>query len=285
MTSSALENLQRYMDLSLEQLQDAATKKDACSALGVFLDQLEDGSIRTAYRDENGDWQVNEPVKKGILLGFKLGQIVPMGEKQVLPFYDKDTFPLQQFDLEKKIRIVPGGSSVRRGAFVAEHVTLMPPSYINVGAFVDKNTMIDSHALVGSCAQVGKRVHLSAAAQIGGVLEPIGAVPVIIEDDVFIGGNAGIYEGTIVRSLAVIAAGVILTSSTQVFDLPNQQIIKAKPNAALEIPQRAVVGPGARPAKGDFAKSHGLCVSTPIIVKYRDERTDKKAALEQVLRS
>ena len=279
-----LEQLQLFIELTSEKLQEKENKDTALDLFNSFLEQLESGQIRTARHDENGIWQVDERVKKGILFGFRLGEIVSMGEAKVLPFYDKNTYPVQEFDLERKIRIVPGGTSVRRGAFIGDLVTMMPPSYVNVGAFVDEGTMIDSHALVGSCAQIGKRVHLSAAAQIGGVLEPIGAMPVIVEDDAFIGGNCGIYEGTLISRMAVIAAGVILTSSSQVFDLPNKKIITATSEGRLIIPEGAVVVPGARPAKGEFAISHGLSVATPIIVKYRDDRTDKKATLEQALR-
>ncbi len=283
MTNKLFFEMQNYFDMSSDELRQETNIKSAYALCNQFLTALEKGEIRTASCDAQGAWQVNDQVKKGILFAFKLGVVVPMGD-EALPFYDKDTLTLQHFSAEQRIRIVPGGSSVRRGAYVGPQVTMMPPAYINVGAYVDEGTMVDSHALVGSCAQIGKRVHLSAAAQIGGVLEPIGAMPVIIEDDAFIGGNTGIYEGTIVRSLAVIAAGVILTSSTQVFDLPNQRIISSGPGVPLEIPKGAVVVPGSRPAKGDFAKAHGLSVATPIIVKYRDAQTDRKAALETALR-
>jgi 2,3,4,5-tetrahydropyridine-2-carboxylate N-succinyltransferase len=223
-------------------------------------------------------------VKKGILFGFKLGRLVELGDA-ALPFVDKDTYPVRGFSPSDRVRIVPGGSSVRRGAHLAPSVTLMPPAYVNVGAFVDEGTMVDSHALVGSCAQVGKRVHLSAAAQIGGVLEPVGAVPVVIEDDAFVGGNVGVYEGTLVRTRAVLAAGVILTRSTKVFDLVNEKELVASGDAPLEIPAGAVVVPGSRPASGAWAQKLGLHVAAPMIVKYRDEKTDAKASLESVLRA
>jgi 2,3,4,5-tetrahydropyridine-2-carboxylate N-succinyltransferase len=277
-------SLQPYLNLSVDELRAPNVNQAAKAALSDFLLALEQGHIRTASRDANGTWHVEPRVKQGILLGFRLGDMVSMGDV-ALPFVDKDTFPVQQFGVERKVRIVPGGSSVRRGAYVAPTVTMMPPAFINVGSYVDEGTMVDSHALVGSCAQIGKRVHLSAAAQIGGVLEPIGAMPVIIEDDVFVGGNTGIYEGTIVRSRAVIAAGVILTASVQVYDLPNQRILSAAKGSPLEIPEGAVLVPGSRPAKGEFAVSNGLSVATPIIVKYRDDKTDGKAALEGALRS
>ena len=266
-----------------EKIFAALEENPSKQTVSEFLTALETGLIRTAFRNKQGQWQVEPRVKKGILLGFKLGELTSMGDGS-LSFVDKDTFPIQHFGPERKIRVVPGGSSVRRGAYLAPSVTMMPPAYVNVGAFVDEGTLIDSHALVGSCAQVGKRVHLSAAAQLGGVLEPIGALPVIVEDDAFIGGNVGIYEGTVVRSKAVIAAGVILTSSTQIYDLPNERILSAKAGQPLEIPEGAVVVPGARPAKGEFAKAHGLSVATPLIIKYRDAKTNGKAALEEALR-
>ncbi len=273
-----------FLHLSADDLQKSDVEPKVRAAFAVFLDALESGTIRTASKNSEGVWQVEQRVKQGILLGFRLGKIIEMGDA-CLPFTDKDTYPVQYFSADRRVRLVPGGSSVRRGSYVAPGVTIMPPAYINVGAFVDEGTMVDSHALVGSCAQVGKRVHLSAAAQLGGVLEPIGAVPVIIEDDVFIGGNCGIYEGTIVRTRAVIGAGVILTSSTRVYDLVNQRILSATSESPLEIPENAVVVPGSRPIKGEFAQSHGLSIATPLIIKYRDAKTDGKAALEEALRS
>ena len=237
----------------------------------LILEQLESGERRAAYRDAQGLWVPDLEVKQAILQAFKETQVSMMGT-----FIDK--FSTQKFDLSRQVRLVPGGSSVRIGCYVAKGVIIMPPAYINIGAYVDEHTLVDSHALVGSCAQIGKRVHLSAAAQIGGVLEPIGASPVIVEDDAFIGGNTGLYEGIQIGSRAVIAAGVILTSSTPIYDLVHKKIWTGR------VPENAVVIPGARQAKSDFAKTHGLSLATPIIVKYRDAKTDSKAALESALR-
>ena len=252
---------------------------------------LEAGTLRSAEPDPSTatGWRVNAWVKRGILLGFRLGALEDMsGHHQlgesVLCFVDKATYPIRRFTPEDGIRIVPGGSSVRSGAHLAKGVVMMPPAYVNAGAFVDEGTMIDSHALVGSCAQIGKRVHLSAAAQIGGVLEPVNASPVIIEDDALIGGNTGVYEGTIVRSRAVLAAGVILTRGTPVYDLPNNTILKATPQTPLIIPPGAVVVAGSRAIQSGTGKALGLSVYTPIIVKYRDEKTDLSTTLEDLLR-
>jgi 2,3,4,5-tetrahydropyridine-2-carboxylate N-succinyltransferase len=237
----------------------------------LILEQLESGERRAAYRNADNIWVADQEVKQAILQAFRESSLQVMGD-----YVDK--FGTQKFDLSHQVRLVPGGSSVRIGCYVAKGVVIMPPAYINIGAYVDEHTLVDSHALVGSCAQIGKRVHLSAAAQIGGVLEPVGASPVIIEDDAFIGGNTGLYEGIQVGSRAVIAAGVILTSSTPIYDLVHEKIWTGR------VPENAVVVPGARKAKGDFAQTHGLSVSTPIIVKYRDAKTDGKAALESALR-
>ena len=250
-----------------------------------FLAGLSAGELRAAHRDDEGRWRVDTLVKRGILLGFRIGTIVDLTESSGLQFSDKDTYALKPIPtLERGIRIVPGGTTIRPGAYIAPQVTLMPPAYVNVGGYVDEGTMIDSHALVGSCAQIGKRCHLSAAAQIGGVLEPIGQVPVVIEDDVFVGGGCGIYEGTIVREGAVLAAGTILTRATRVYDLLNQRVLAASADAPLEIPQDAVVVPGSRPAAGDFATEKGLQIYTPIIIKYRDHRTGASTTLEEALR-
>jgi len=250
-----------------------------------FKTELREGRIRAAEKDENGNWQTNAWVKQGILLGFKMGEMVTMSfSGESFQFFDKNTFPLRPMNLDDKIRIVPGGTTIRDGSYVAENVVLMPPSYVNVGAFVDEGTMIDSHALVGSCAQIGKRVHISAAAQIGGVLEPINANPVIIEDDCLIGGNTGVYEGVIVREKAVLASGVILTRSTPVFDLVNSAIYKADGEKSLEIPAGAVVVQGSRQITSGFGKENGLSIYAPVIVKYRDERTDAATKLEDYLR-
>ncbi len=250
-----------------------------------FKSALTRGKIRAAERDENGSWQTNAWVKQGILLGFKMGAIIEMSKREeTLKFFDKETYPLRPISLADKIRVVPGGSSIRDGSFVAPGVVCMPPCYVNVGAFVDEGTMIDSHALVGSCAQIGKRVHLSAAAQIGGVLEPINANPVIIEDDCLIGGNTGVYEGVIVREKTVLASGVILTGSTPVFDLVKGEIYKKTAENPLEIPAGAVVVPGARQVTNETGRNWGLSLYAPVIVKYRDEKTDTATKLEDYLR-
>ncbi len=260
--------------------------KDFTAGHRALFDQfkaaLNRGEIRAAERDGDGTWRVNAWVKQGILLGFRMGQLADMSAG--LRFFDKDTYPLRPMSTADNVRIVPGGSSIRDGAFVAPGVVCMPPMYVNVGAYVDEGTMIDSHALVGSCAQIGKRVHLSAAAQIGGVLEPVGAVPVIIEDDVLVGGGCGVYEGTIVHERAVLAAGTILTGSTPVYDLAREKIYQRTPDAALEIPAGAVVVPGSRSVRGETGRAWGLSLYAPVIVKYRDEKTDRAVQLEDYLR-
>jgi 2,3,4,5-tetrahydropyridine-2-carboxylate N-succinyltransferase len=256
-----------------------------------FRDQLTQGKIRAAEKVD-GKWTVNPWVKQGILLGFRLGELADMSvgastkeaSSSGLSFIDKDTFPARQFTIADRVRVVPGGSSVRTGAYVAPSVICMPPMFINVGAYVDEGTMIDSHALVGSCAQIGKRVHLSAAAQVGGVLEPINAAPVIIEDDVLIGGNCGVYEGTLVRARAVLGAGTILTRSTPLYDLVKGEVYRATADAPLEVPENAVVVPGSRAVKKGAAAEWNLSLYTPVIVKYRDEKTDKGIELEDWLR-
>ena len=260
-----------------------ADRTEAVKTIGLFLAELEHGTTRAAWRDHNGVWQVEPWVKEGILAAFRFGVLAEFASG-ALSFVDKDTIPARRFKKEDGIRIVPGGSSIRRGAYIGKGVVMMPPAFVNVGAYVDEDTMIDSHALVGSCAQVGKRVHISAAAQIGGVLEPIGSMPVVVEDDVVIGGNSGIYEGTIVHGRAVIGAGVILTGSTPVYDIVRGQIYRKEPDRPLEIPFGAVVVPGARKLKAEFAEALGLQIATPIIVKYRDEKTDSATALEEALR-
>ena len=250
-----------------------------------FKAALRKGEIRSAEKDSNGTWHANSWVKQGILLGFRMGRMVEMGKPtETLRFFDKDTFPLRPMTIDDGVRIVMGGSAIRDGSYVAPTVVVVPPAYINVGAYVDEGTMVDSHALVGSCAQIGKRVHLSAAAQIGGVLEPVNATPVIIEDDVLVGGNTGVYEGTILRELAVLASGVILTRSTPVFDLPNERVIKAVDGGSLEIPAGAVVVQGSRAVTTGFGKENNLSIYCPVIVKYRDERTDAATQLEDYLR-
>ena len=249
----------------------------------AFRAALSRGEVRAA-EPAGGGWRVNAWVKRAILLGFRMGALVEMSERETLRFFDKDTFPLKPLTLGDAVRVVPGGSSIRDGAYVAPGVVCMPPMYVNVGAYVDEGTMIDSHALVGSCAQIGRRVHLSAAAQIGGVLEPAGALPVIVEDDVLVGGGCGLYEGTIVRRGAVLAPGTILTGSTPVFDLVRGATYRRGADAPLEIPAGAVVVPGSRPAAGARAAALGLSLYTPVIVKYRDESTTAATALEEALR-
>jgi 2,3,4,5-tetrahydropyridine-2-carboxylate N-succinyltransferase len=260
---------------------------DARGVVDALLDALERGDARAAEVRDDGRWHAVPWVKRGILLGFRVGRLVRMGaegERAALSFVDKDTYPPRRFDPGAGVRIVPGGSAVRRGAYLGPGVVCMPPAYVNVGAYVGAGTMVDSHALVGSCAQIGERVHLSAAAQVGGVLEPINASPVVIEDDVFVGGGCGVYEGTIVRARAVLAAGVVLTRGTPVYDLVREDVYRASDDRPLEIPPGAVVVPGARRVRGGWAEAQGLALQTPVIVKYRDERTDAAAALEQWLR-
>lgn len=256
----------------------------AAAAFRDLRSALEAGEIRAAEPDRAAPtgWRVNAWVKRGILLGFRLGQLEEGGTD--LSFVDKNTFPLRRFLPEQGIRIVPGGSSVRAGAFLARGVVAMPPMYVNVGAYVDEGSMIDSHALVGSCAQVGKRVHLSAAAQVGGVLEPVNASPVILEDDVLVGGNCGVYEGTVVRERAVLAAGTVLTRGTPVYDLVHGHVLRAEAETPLVIPRGAVVVPGARAVTKGRGEEWKLSVYTPVIVKYRDEKTELSLELEDLLR-
>ncbi|HEX2640037.1 MAG TPA: 2,3,4,5-tetrahydropyridine-2,6-dicarboxylate N-succinyltransferase [Pyrinomonadaceae bacterium] len=250
-----------------------------------FKSALRRGEIRSAEKDPQGNWHANTWVKQGILLGFRMGQMVEMSKpSETFVFFDKETYPPRPMSLDDKVRIVPGGSTVRDGSYVAPGVVMMPPCYVNVGAYVGEGTMIDSHALVGSCAQIGKRVHLSAAAQIGGVLEPVNANPVVIEDDVLVGGNTGVYEGTVVRERAVLASGVILTRATPIFDLPNNRVIKSDGDRPLEVPAGAVVVQGSRAITSGFGKENGLSIYCPIIVKYRDEKTDASTRLEDYLR-
>ncbi|MDP2957100.1 MAG: 2,3,4,5-tetrahydropyridine-2,6-dicarboxylate N-succinyltransferase [Longimicrobiales bacterium] len=264
---------------------------EARSVVDALLDALQEGAVRSGERGDDGTWRAVPWVKRGILVAFRAGTMVPvagpcaqgpLGETGA--YFDKDTLPLRRFVAADGVRIVPGGSAVRRGAYLAPGVVCMPPMYVNVGAWVGSGTMIDSHALVGSCAQVGERVHLSAAAQIGGVLEPVNAAPVVIEDDAIVGGNAGVYEGTVVRRRAVLGAGVVLTRGTPVYDLVHQRVLRAGPGTPLEIPEDAVVVGGARAVSGTWGKELGLSVYTPIIVKYRDEKTDLATALEGWLR-
>src|SRR5947209_6031683 len=267
----------------LASLKPNTDRPESLKVIGLFRTELEKGTVRAAMRDADGVWAAQPWVKQGILAAFRSGTVTEYPAAS-LSFIDKDTLPARRFKPQDGVRIVPGGSSVRRGAYIGKGVVMMPPAYVNIGAYVDDDTMIDSHALVGSCAQVGKRVHLSAAAQIGGVLEPVGNVPVVIEDDVVVGGNSGVYEGTIVRGRAVIGAGVVLTGSTPGYDILRVQIYCGTPSLPLEFPYVGVVIPGARPMKGAFAEQHGLHVTTPMIVKYRDEKTDSSTALEEALR-
>lgn len=250
-----------------------------------FKAALNRGEIRAAERDESGRWRANVWVKRAILLGFRLGSLTEMSTRgSAWRFFEKDTYPRRDFNLSDNVRIVPGGSSIRDGAYVAPGVVCMPPMFVNVGAYIDAGTMIDSHALVGSCAQIGKRVHLSAAAQVGGVLEPVGATPVIIEDDVLVGGGCGVYEGTVVREGAVLGAGTILTGSTPVYDLPRGLIYRSTEESQLEIPPGAVVVPGSRAIEKGPGREWGLSLYAAVIVKYRDEKTDQAVRLESSVR-
>jgi 2,3,4,5-tetrahydropyridine-2,6-dicarboxylate N-succinyltransferase len=275
-----------------EQIAALATSSAADPELAreIFAElraALSQGSVRAAEPDaaSPGGWRVNTWVKQGILLGFKFGRVVDMSaDHGRWPFFDKDTLPLKPLAVDAGVRVVPGGSTVRDGAFIGQKVICMPPMYINIGAYVGDETLVDSHALVGSCAQIGRRVHLSAAAQIGGVLEPVGALPVIIEDDVLVGGNCGVYEGAIVKRRSVLAAGTVITGSTPVYDLPNGRIIRAEAGVPLIIPAGAVVVPGSRQVTAGRGPEWGLSLATPVIVKYRDEQTDARTALEEGLR-
>ncbi len=264
--------------------------RDAEDVVDALLTALEKGEVRAAERGDDGEWKAVTWVKRGILLGFRVGQVIDMtsyaaeGAPARFFFFDKHTYPTRGFDVDDGVRIVPGGSSIRRGAYVASGVVCMPPMFVNVGAYIDTGTMVDSHALVGSCAQVGKRVHLSAAAQIGGVLEPVNAAPVVIEDDALVGGNTGVYEGTIVRRRAVLAAGVVLTRGTPVFDLVKQTVYRGSAASPLVIPEGAVVVPGARAVRSGWGAEQQLSLQTPVIVKYRDQDTDLSTALETWLR-
>ena len=282
------DRLKRTID---ELVADPAPPPEyARESVAELLGLLERGEVRAAECGADNQWRAVPWVKRGILLGFRVGAVVDMSRVEPgdhvasFSFFDKDTYPLRALTLADGVRVVPGGTAIRRGAYFAAGVVCMPPSYVNVGAYVAAGSMIDSHALVGSCAQVGMRVHLSAAAQLGGVLEPVNAAPVVIEDDVVVGGNCGVYEGTVVRRGAVLGAGVILTRSTPVFDLVNETVYRASPGQPLEIPAGAVVVPGARRISTPWATEMNLSLATPIIVKYRDERTDAATALEESLR-
>ena len=256
----------------------------ALEAFRALNAELNAGTVRAAERGVDGVWRANAWVKAGILLGFRLGRIGPAATGGPFPFYDKDTYPLRAMRPDQGVRIVPGGSAIRDGCYIGTAVICMPPMYINVGAYVGEGTMVDSHALVGSCAQIGRRVHLSAAAQIGGVLEPPGALPVIIEDEVLVGGNCGVYEGTVVRERAVLAPGTILSGGTAVFDLVRDRIYRRDGDQPLEIPPGAVVVPGTRPVKSGPGAAAGIGLYAPVIVKYRDDKTDAAVRLEELLR-
>jgi len=277
--------LRERIESALSGSAAGAAGSDARTVVDDLLTALESGELRAAEKDSEGTWNAVQWVKRGILLGFQAGALTDMSDPDSLfRYFDKNTYPPRALTLDDAVRVVPGGSAIRRGAFVSPGVVCMPPMYINVGAYVGKATMVDSHALVGSCAQIGERVHLSAAAQIGGVLEPVNASPVVIEDDVIVGGNCGIYEGTVVRERAVIGAGVVLTRGTPVFDLVREKVYRGSALRPLEIPADAVVVPGARKVNAPWAESEGLSLQTPVIVKYRDDKTDNATALEGWLR-
>jgi len=271
---------QRITDLADQG--DAVNRGAAGDAVADLIQAMNAGDVRAAEPTDDG-WATNAWVKQGILLGFRIGRTADYSTDD-FPFYDKNTYPVKPLRKADDVRLVPGGSSIRTGSYVAPGVVCMPPMYVNVGAYVGEDTMVDSHALVGSCAQIGRRVHLSASAQVGGVLEPIHASPVIVEDDVFVGGGAGLYEGCVVRSGAVLAAGVTLTSSTRLYDLVEETVYTAADDAPLTVPENAVVVPGSRAVDSDFGREHGLSLSTPIIVKYRDADTEAATALEDALR-
>ena len=267
----------------LAALTPNTDRTESLKVVGLFLTELEKGTVRAAMRDADGVWAAQPWVKQGILTAFRIGTVTEYPAAS-LSFVDKDTLPARRFKPQDGIRIVPGGTSVRRGAYIGNGVVIMPPAYVNVGAYVGEGTLIDSHALVGSCAQVGKRVHLSAGAMLGGVLEPVGAMPVIVEDEVLVGGNCGVYEGAVVGRRAVLGSGVILTGSVTVYDVPRKTMYRRNADQPLRIPEGAVVVPGSRRLLDVFAERHGLALYTPVIVKYRDEKTDAAASLEEALR-
>jgi 2,3,4,5-tetrahydropyridine-2,6-dicarboxylate N-succinyltransferase len=268
--------------------QGSAASKDAArESFAQLRAELSAGRVRAAEPDSASPtgWRVNIWVKQGILLGIRFGDVVDMGiGKGRMPFFEKDTLPLKPLEVADQVRLIPGGSSVRDGAYLGKGIICLPPMYINIGAYVGDGTLVDSHALVGTCAQIGQRVHLSAAAQIGGVIEPVGAMPVIVEDDVLVGGNCGVYEGAIIKRRAVLAAGTIITGSTPIYDLPNERIIKPEPGQPLVVPEGAVVVPGARQVSVGAGREWGLSLATPVIVKYRDEKTDARTELERWIR-
>jgi len=275
---------------TIAQLFGQGAQADKAAAREAFFElqkKLSAGEVRAAEPDpaSPSGWRVNTWVKQGILLGFRFGDTIDVSSDHgKWPFYDKDTMPLKKPGLTAGVRIVPGGSTIREGAFVDRTVVCMPPMYVNIGAYIGEGSLVDSHALVGSCAQIGKRVHLSAAAQIGGVIEPVGAMPVIVEDDVLVGGNTGVYEGAVIKQRAVLAAGVVITGSTPIYDLPNGRIIRAEPNQPVVVPEGAVVVPGSRAVTVGQGREWGLSLATPVIVKYRDDRTDTRTELEAWIR-
>ncbi len=279
----AMETLEKRIVELFDRPQKDGYRPEDFSLFEELKEGLNTGEIRAATPEGNS-WRVNLWVKQGILLGFRMGTLRDYSIDANFRFYDKHTYPLKRLTVDDGVRVVPGGSSVRDGVHIGRGVTCMPPMYINVGAYVDDGTMVDSHVLVGSCAQVGKRVHLSAASQIGGVLEPVGALPVIIEDDVLVGGNCGIYEGTVVRSGAVLGAGTVLTGGTPVYDLVKQTVYRKAGGAPLEIPSNAVVVPGSRAVAKGWGQTQNLSIYTPIIVKYRDSKTEGSIQLEDLLR-
>ena len=286
MTAVSILDLEQEVH-ELFRLGADADRDESRSVFATLRAELSTGRVRAAEPDPSSPtgWKVNAWVKEGILVGFRCGDVVAYpSADETSPYLDKDTLPLRSLDPTAGIRLVPGGSSIRDGAFIGKGVICMPPMYINIGAYVGEGSLIDSHALVGSCAQVGQRVHVSAAAQIGGVLEPVGALPVIIEDEVLVGGNTGLYEGTVVRRRAVIAAGTVVTGSTPVFDLPRGQLIRSEPGSPTIIPEGAVVVPGTRAVKVSSGKEWGVSLATPVIVKYRDDRTDTGTELEEWIR-
>ena len=270
----------------LYQQGASADKNESRAAFATLRGELSSGRVRAAAPDPSAPtgWRVNTWVKQGILVGFRCGDLVDLSVEDRWFFADKDTLPLKKMSTAMGVRVVPGGSSIRDGAYVAKGVICVPPMYINIGAYVDEASLVDSHALVGSCAQIGKRVHISAGAQIGGVIEPVGAIPVVIEDDVLVGGNTGIYEGAVIKRRAVIGAGTILTGSTPIYDLPQGRIIKPEGDSPLVVPEGAVVVPGSRAVTQGMGPQWGLSLSTPVIVKYRDEKTDARTNLEQWVR-
>ena len=284
--SAALDQLKQSIETLFDQKPESYSE-DHQALFRKFRELLNRGDIRAAERDASQPtgWRVNTWVKKGILLGFRMGGIVeiPAGGSPS-QFFDKATYPLKRFSAADGVRIVPGGSSIRDGCYIGRGVTCMPPMYINTGAYVDEGTMVDSHALIGSCAQIGRNCHISAASQIGGVLEPVGALPVIVEDDVLVGGNCGIYEGTVIRRGAVLGSGTILNRSTPVFDLVREIVHRATGSAPLIIPEEAVVVAGSRKVTSGPGKEWGLSLYTPVIVKYRDAGTETKIQLEDLLR-